>query len=170
LTGNGGDINISAKALVMNSGFIQANTAATSAIGGNVQVNVDTLLPSGNTLFVGGQTAYRFMPEVFGFNVIQAAAPTGISGAINVMAPVLDISGSLNGLSAKLIDGGKLGRNPCQATGGSSLAVAGRGGSAESARGWLGSELSPIEFLPGGANVKESTRKMSVNETGCRHL
>lgn len=170
LAGNGGDIHIDSQALVMNTGFIQANTAAASAVGGDVQVNVNTLLPSGNTLFVGRQTPYRFMPEVFGFNVIQAAAPTGVSGAINVTAPVLDMSGSLNGLSAKVIDSGKLGRNPCQTTGGSSLAVAGRGGSAESARSWLGTELALDTILADGTEANTTPRKIAMKELGCRHL
>jgi large exoprotein involved in heme utilization and adhesion len=140
LTGNGGDIDISAKALLMNTGFIQANTTARNASGGNVGINVEALLTSGNTLFLGGEIPYTFSPGVFGFNVIQAAAPTGVSGTINVAAPVLDISGILKELGVKLIDTGGLGRNPCQTTGGSSLSQAGRGGLPASARELLGPE------------------------------
>ncbi|SBT05625.1 exported hypothetical protein [Candidatus Propionivibrio aalborgensis] len=143
LTGNGGDINLSAKALVMNTGFIQANTTAQNATGGNIAINVQTLLASGNTLFLGGQTPYTFAPGVFGFNVIQAAAPTGISGTVNVTAPVLDISGALTGLTAKVVDSGGLGRNPCQTTVGSSLSQAGRGGFPASSLDLLGPESTP---------------------------
>lgn len=143
LTGNGGDINLSARALVMNTGFIQANTTAQNASGGNIAINVQTLLASGNTLFLGGQTPYTFAPGVFGFNVIQAAAPTGISGTVNVTAPVLDLSGALTGLTAKIVDSGGLGRNPCQTTLGSSLSQAGRGGFPASSLELLGPESTP---------------------------
>jgi filamentous hemagglutinin family protein len=135
--GNGGDINLHGQALVMNTGFIQANTAAAHASGGRVGIDVQMLVPSGNTLFVGGQTPLSFMPGVFGFNVIQAAAPTGVSGTIQITSPVLDLSGSLGGLTAQVIDSGGLGRSPCATSGESSLAQAGRGGLPPSARGLL---------------------------------
>lgn len=143
--GNGGDINVSAAALAMNTGFIQANTAASNASGGLVGIDVHLLLPSGNTLFVGGQTPYAFQSGISGFNVIQAAAPTGVSGAIHITSPALDISGSLGGLGAQVIDTGGLGRSPCQTSGGSSLAQTGRGGLPPSAGGLLRAEpvLSP---------------------------
>jgi filamentous hemagglutinin family protein len=144
-SGDGGDININAHAMALNTGFIQANTTADNASGGNINIQVDALLPSGNALFVGGLTPYEFQPGMDYFNVIQAAAPTGISGAINISSPAFDISGSLVGLSAKMMDAGNLGRSPCQTTGGSSLTQAGRGGFSTSARNLLGPEDS-IEF------------------------
>ena len=92
--GNGGDISIQAPTLVMQTGFIQANTAAANASGGKVNIDVDALVPSGSTLFVGGATPFTFAPGVFGFNVIQAAAPTGVtatagngSATVNWSAP-----------------------------------------------------------------------------------
>lgn len=139
-TGNGGDIQISADALILNSGFIQANTAASNASGGLVNIDVKTLIASGSTLFVGGQSAYDFTPGVFSFNVIQAAAPTGVSGAIDITSPVLDLSGSLGRLNAQVMDNLSLGRSPCEVTAGSSLAVAGRGGMPVSHRGLLRAE------------------------------
>ena len=87
--GNGGDISIQAGSLVMQSGFIQANTAARGASGGNVNINVQTLLPSGNSVFVGGNTPFIFQPGVSGPNVIQAAAPTGVRGVINTTRDAL---------------------------------------------------------------------------------
>jgi filamentous hemagglutinin family protein len=140
LSGNGGDIAVNGVALVMNTGFIQANTAADHASGGKVGIDVKMLLPSGNTLFVGGEHPFAFKPDVFGFNVIQAAAPTGVSGSIQIAHPILDLSASLVGLSGTLIESGGLGRNPCQVSDGSSLALAGRGGLPPSARGLLRSE------------------------------
>jgi filamentous hemagglutinin family protein len=138
--GNGGDIAVNSAALVMNTGFIQANTAADHATGGKVGIDVQMLLTSGNTLFVGGQQPLSFAADVFGLNVIQAAAPTGVSGSIQMTSPVLDLSGSLSGLNAQLLETGGLGRSPCQSSGGSSLAQSGRGGLPPSARGLLRAE------------------------------
>ena len=137
-TGNGGDIRISADALVLNTGFIQANTAAKSASGGLVDLDVKTLVASGNLAFIGGQSSYSFAPGVFGFNVIQAAAPTGVSGRIDITSPVLDLSGSLGRISAQVADAAPLGRTACQITGGSSLAQVGQGKLPASYRGLLG--------------------------------
>jgi large exoprotein involved in heme utilization and adhesion len=142
LTGNGGNITINANSLVMNTGFIQANTAAANASGGTVSISAQSLIPSGNTLFIGGNTPYTFQPGVFGFNVIQAAAPTGVSGTVQTTSPTLDLSSSLSGLNTQQIDTGGLGRSPCQATGGSSLSITGRGGLPPSARGLL--RVEPI--------------------------
>ncbi len=138
--GNGGDIDLNARALILNSGFIQANTAASNASGGQVGIDVIMLLPSANTLFLGGALPLAFQADIFGFNVIQAAAPTGVSGNIQIARPQLDLSGSLAGLSSELIDSGGLGRSPCQTSGGSSLSLSGRGGLPPSARGLLRSE------------------------------
>ena len=153
-TGNGGNIDVSADALVMNTGFIQANTAAADGNGGKVNINVDTLVASGNTLFVGGQTPLAFRPGVFGYNVIQAAAPTGLSGVIDISSPVLDLSGSLHVLTAQLLDSGGLGRTPCQITGGSSLAPVGRGGLPRSGQGLMraarGGAQAPHQASAGG--------------------
>lgn len=153
-TGNGGDIDITTHALALDRGFIQANTAASGASGGLVRIQVDSLVASGNTLLVGGNTAFTFRPDVPGFNVIQAAAPTGISGVVDVTSPVLDVTGSLRVLRGEVIDAGGLGRSLCQSSGGSTLAQAGRGGLVASSRGLLRAEregsssaaaLSPVD-------------------------
>ena len=139
ITGNGGDISIKADALVLTTGFIQANTTAKNANGGLVNIDVNTLVASGNTLFVGG-TEKTFDSRVFGFNVIQAAAPTGVNGVISIANPLLDLSSSLARLKVQLLDVTGLGRNPCQSTGGSSLAQSGRGGLPASYRSSLNAE------------------------------
>jgi filamentous hemagglutinin family protein len=137
---NGGDIRVAADNLVLTTGFIQANTAASNASGGNVSLELKNLVSSGNALFLGGQMVHRFTPYIFGYNVIQAAAPTGVSGAIQISSPVLDLAGALSGLKAKRVDTGGLGRSPCQAVVGSTFVQAGRGGFAPSARELLGPE------------------------------
>jgi filamentous hemagglutinin family protein len=145
-SGNGGDIQVKANSLILNQGFIQANTAARLASGGLVNLELANLVASGNTLFVGGQTLFEYVPDVFGFNVIQAAAPSGINGAIQITSPKLDLSGSLVGLSTEELDLGGLGRNPCDVSGGSSLVQLGYGGMPISFRGLLG---GPAQSLTG---------------------
>ncbi|MGM9480660.1 two-partner secretion domain-containing protein [Roseateles sp. NT4] len=136
--GNGGDIDIKSDIALLRTGFIQANTAAAQASGGLIRVNVGKLIASGNSLFVGGSQPLQPRAGVFGLNVIQAAAPEGVSGIIAITSPVLDLSGSLSALEARPIDSGGLGRNPCQASSGSSLAAGGRGGLPGSTRGLVG--------------------------------
>ncbi len=126
--GNGGDIDVTTPILVMQTGFIQANTTARNATGGRVAIDVDSLIPSGGTLFVGSSTPYTFTPDVFGYNVIQAAAPDGVSGSVRISTPVLDIAGSIAALPARYLDPGGPGRSPCAIAGGNSLAQVGRGG------------------------------------------
>ena len=167
LAGDGGDITISANTLFMNTGFIQANTAATNAAGGRVGMDVQMLVPSGSSLFVGGQTPYTFQPGVFGFNVIQAAAPTGISGTIQMTSPALNISGSLNGLNTQVMDTGGLGRSPCQITGGSSLAQSGRGGLAPSALGLLRTEPGFVPVKSGASSTGMVDQPLALNLWSC---
>jgi len=140
--GNGGNIRIATGIMLLKTGFIQANTAASNASGGTVDIDVGALVATGGTVFVGGLEPLAYSPGVFGYNVIQAAAPTGVSGTIAITSPVLDVSGSLRGLNAQLIDTGGLGRDSCQATAGSSLTPAGRGGLPATARGLLGAPSS----------------------------
>jgi filamentous hemagglutinin family protein len=127
-SGNGGDISIQARALVMNNGFIQANTAGAGASGGNVSIAVNALVASGNQLSVGGSAPAVFHPGAFGLNVIQAAAPEGLSGRIDVTSPVLDVTGRLAALSAPEIHLGALGKDLCRTGAGSSLTPLARGG------------------------------------------
>jgi filamentous hemagglutinin family protein len=160
--GDGGDIRIKADALVLNSGIIQANTAAANASGGLVNIDTQSLVTSGSILFAGGPEPILPAPGVFGLNVIQAAAPTGISGTITINSPVLDVSGSLRGLNAQAIDTGGLGRDPCQASAGSSLVQAGRGGMPVSARGLLGRPGASVVALA------EAPLLASLAAGGCR--
>ena len=163
-TGDGGDIAIGARALVLESGFIQANTAARNALGGNIAIQVAALLPSGTTLFVGGRTPYEFQSGLENFNVIQAAAPTGINGLINISSPALDISGSLLGLNTQVIDLGGLGRSPCEVSAGSSLAKTGRGGLPTWSTGLLGPTAASI---PAARLGMESTSPLLLAQREC---
>jgi len=150
---------VRANALVMDTGFIQANTVASNARGGRVTIDVQTLVPSGNALFVGGQQPFTFQPGVFGFNVIQAAAPTGVSGTVQITTPALDVAAGLSGLTTKVIDTGGLGRSLCQTTGGNSFAQTGRGGLPPSARDLLRVEAT----LPPAASAQTLTKSTSAH-------
>ena len=167
LTGNGGDILINADVLLLDTGFIQANTGAANARGGLVTLNLQNLVTSGNSLLVGGSVPNVFQPGVFGYNVIQAAAPSGLSGVVQITTPALDVSGSLSGLSTQVLDTGGLGRNPCQVTRGSSLAQTGRGGLPPSVRGFYRAEprLAPVAGAAPPTNWNHA--RVNLASTGC---
>ncbi len=126
--GNGGDILIDAGALTMDTGFIQANTAATAAAGGNVRIVVGQVIPSAAQVSVGGDQAFDFLSAIGtkGFNVIQAAAPTGVSGEIRVTAAPTDVAGSLAELVLPAIDLGSFARDPCSVDERNTFTVSGR--------------------------------------------
>jgi hypothetical protein len=121
----------------MNSGFIQANTAGAGARGGNVAIDVQTFVPSGGSVIVGGTVPLVFRPEAANFNVVQAAAPDGVSGRIDVNSPVTDISGSLRGLSTEVVSFGALAKDLCRVGESSSFTPVGRGGLRATAAGMI---------------------------------
>ena len=129
--GDGGNINLDTNALVLDGGFIQANTSGINAQGGNIRINTNALVASNNNILTGGDTPLSFQP---GLNVIQAAAPDGVSGNIDITTPQLDISGDLIDLDSALLNVDDLAQNPCATTGGkqSTLVSLGRGGLPES--------------------------------------
>jgi hypothetical protein len=141
-SGSAGSINIAAKTLLMSNGFIQANTAAPLASGGTISISAEALVPSYGTLLVGGNTPLDFDGVTAGFNVIQAASPTGVSGNISITSPNLDMAGKLAGLKVSLLDTGGFSKNPCASAGKSSFSQTGRGGLPTSSFGALSSENS----------------------------
>ena len=168
-TGNGGDISINADGMLMATGFIQANTAATGAAGGLVDIHVPTLLASGSNVFVGGSTQQVFAPDQFGLNVIQAAAPDGVSGEINLSAPVLDVSGSMATLGVPAMGAVPLGRNPCATLAGSSLNTTGIDILPPAARDSLSLDLpvdTPVQS--GGSIPQGAPRGVASSGTECR--
>jgi filamentous hemagglutinin family protein len=158
-SGNAGSIKMGAKTLLMTNGFIQANTSAPLASGGTIQIGAEALVSSFGTLYVGGSTPYAFDAVKPGFNVIQAASPTGVSGNIAITTPNLDLAGKLAGLKVNLLESGGFSRNPCVGSGASSFAVTGRGGLPVSSFGALASssvkidtqnaiQVEPFNFAP----------------------
>ncbi len=138
-SGNGGDIAIAAKGLILDGGFIQANTAAPGASGGKVDIQTPALIPSGSSLFVGGNIPLQFQP-FSGLNVIQAAAPDGISGTINTVTPQLNLNAMMTNLMIESFDSNALNRDMCSISDSSSLMQSGRGAQPLRARDLL---LSP---------------------------
>jgi len=122
---NGGDIFNKTDTLVMNSGLIQAN--AVSGSGGDISLNLKALIPSGNTLLLGGATLV-WQPSEFGFNLIQAASQTGVSGTVNVTAPQLNLSGIIANLGNPQFDTDIISQDYCGLGTGSSLTRTGAGG------------------------------------------
>lgn len=150
--GDGGNIRINAPVVALNTGFVQANATAPGATGGNIEINVRGLLPSHGSLQVGGDAVASFEAGRPGSNVIQAVAPTGVSGNIQIASPALDIAGTLKEVDAEVILKAALGKSPCQRTGGSSLALAGRGGLPPSPSDPAGVwSLKPVETASVGA-------------------
>ena len=125
--GDGGDIRITTPALALASGFVQANTAAARASGGAVTIDAAVLVPDGNHVFVGGTRIAEFRPHAPGHNVIQAAAPDGVAGRLEVTRPELNLSGSLAALLAQPVDFGLLRPDICDAGTDSSFTILGRG-------------------------------------------
>jgi hypothetical protein len=114
---------------------------------------VQSLLSSGNSISVADPALLAFQPDVFGFNVIQAAAPSGVSGTIDITAPTAGIAGQLSGLEAELIETGPLGNDLCRVSAGSSLTPLGRGGLRHSAAGLIRPERSLSRTATAGTRL-----------------
>jgi filamentous hemagglutinin family protein len=143
--GKGGNIDMQSNFLVMDSGFIQANTAADGAYGGLVNINVGVLLPTNGSIILGGDTPYQFQPYS-GVNVIQAAAPGGVSGQINSTAPQLNLSGTLANLIVQSFDPNAISRSLCAIGENSTLSQSGKGGLRRQAKDALLSTYSPLSL------------------------
>jgi len=170
-SGNAGSINIAAKTLLMSNGFIQANTAAPLATGGTISISAEALVPSYGTLLVGGNKPYGFDGVTAGFNVIQAASPTGVSGNISITSPNLDMAGKLTGLKVSLLETGGFSKNPCASAGKSSFSQTGRGGLPTSSFGALSSENTIVAGMrmPGAPESLAALSKSVIvsNRLGC---
>ena len=124
--GNGGNINIAADYLALNTGAIQANAVGGS--GGNINLKLQSLISSKNRLILGGRRlTWRPFSNI---NVIQAASDNGINGTINVTSPQFDISASISGLDTEELTMPKIDENLCDSAAmlDSSLSRIGKGG------------------------------------------
>jgi hypothetical protein len=122
--GNGGNIFAKTKVLVMDTGVIQAN--AVSGHGGTIQLALEALIPSCNTLIQGGQPiVWNTSPT--NINLIQAASENGISGTVNNSAPQLNLSGVLANMTNTSMDNNLISQDYCALGQGSSLSKKGKG-------------------------------------------
>lgn len=129
-TGNGGDIKVDTGILILNGGFIQANSAAKGGIGGTVTVNAKKSMFSNDQLLIGGDEAHNFDQQP-NFNVIQAAAKDGTSGNVTVSPVGLYLSGQLAKVDAIFVNNKAIANDPCSVNRGeetSSLIQLGNGG------------------------------------------
>ena len=116
-------------------------------------------LPSGSSVLIGGSTPLVFQPGVNGPNVIQAAAPTGVSGTIDTTSPTLDVAQRLTQLSAQTVDFGALGKDPCRVVGArSSFTRAGKGGLRATATGMIRPESALGQMAAGSRGHTHSNQ------------
>jgi filamentous hemagglutinin family protein len=123
---NGGSIAIQTPALLLETGTIKANSVAGER-GGTIGIQADALLASGSSLLLNPFLRLPFQPGVFGFNVIQSAAPNGISGVVNLPPPQLNLSGVLAHLGAAVFDSSLLRHDYCDLWDESSFILQGKG-------------------------------------------
>lgn len=122
---NGGDIFVTADTLLKDTGIIQANAVGGS--GGNITLSLKALIPSSNTLILGGPPV-NWQTGIPGFNLIQAASQAGINGTISVTAPQLNLSGIIANLGTPQFDTNIISQDFCGLGVGSSLTRIGAGG------------------------------------------
>jgi filamentous hemagglutinin family protein len=148
--GNGGNIQINVPVILMNTAAIQANTTAVRASGGAINIEAGAIIPSFESIILGGNLQ-NFDSALAGLNLIQAAAPDGVSGELNVTAPTLDLGNALLGLTGRPSAPPALGRGLCGPSHGSSFAISGRGGVAPTAYDplWIDPEEAWREALIG---------------------
>ena len=156
-SGDGGDIDLRSGSLIMDDGFIQANTAAAQASGGDVSISTGVLVHSG-ILLIGGDTPLGFSSLLAGVNVIQAAAPDGVSGTLRIGAASPDVAGSLTGLESEPIDPAVLGKDLCRMGAGSSLTPVGRGGPRPTASGLIRPDGAAAFAVSSGDAVTQPAR------------
>jgi filamentous hemagglutinin family protein len=128
--GDGGDITLTPEYLILDGGFVQANTVAPGARGGDIRVDSRVLIAGESLVEIGGNTRQDFIANS-GRNIIQAAAPGGEQGTIEVTSPDLDITAALVPLAAAFEDPDDLFTDLCRGLTGSaasSLVERGAGG------------------------------------------
>jgi hypothetical protein len=164
--GDGGNINVNSEILTMNSGFIQANTSALGGRGGDIKVSAKQFIASRGVVEVGGQERLSFTVDS-GVNVIQAAAPDGVSGQVTVSNVELNITGQLKPLQSGFSSRQTISDNPCRVARGqalSSLLVTGKGGLPVNASDDLMLPVSVTTIKPDNAGSISSDPLHSTNK------
>lgn len=146
--GNGGNITITTPAIIFDTSAIQANTSAPQALGGDITIIAPILIPSFQS-FIRGGALVGFEEDVAGLNVVQAAAPEGVSGTLTLTLPDLNVQNSLARLAGTPAAPIALGRDPCRYRPGSSLLLVGRGGLPAASDAPLWADADEIGDAPG---------------------
>jgi filamentous hemagglutinin family protein len=118
LTSNGGNIDINSDIMIMNTGSLLASTVGGQ--GGNITLNLQSLVPSSNNLIEVGSQQFNWNPYS-GLNVL------GASGAIKSNVPQLNLSGVLVNITNTTVDNNLISQDYCALGQGSSLSKKGRG-------------------------------------------
>ncbi len=153
-TSNGGNIFVNAGFLIMDTGVIQAN--AIGGFGGDVNLHLNGLIASYDNLILGGSWV-NWQPFVPGFNVIQAASETGVSGNVNITSPQFNISNITKALDAGSLVLPSVNRNPCQNSAGNSLKRGSKGG--------LPINEEKDDFIPAATISQTSSTKATSSNT-----
>jgi uncharacterized lipoprotein NlpE involved in copper resistance len=110
--GDGGDIELSANRALFDGGFIQAN-APPNAHGGLIMLRINQPIVRYG-LMTSGETEQRYsFDSQRARTLIQAAAPGGIPGEIQVMTPPLDVAAITARPAVQFVDYDTLLANPC---------------------------------------------------------
>ncbi|PHS56816.1 MAG: hypothetical protein COB17_08085 [Sulfurimonas sp.] len=80
-------------ALVIDTGFIQTNTDL-GALGGDILIDTKSIITKKSILPTVGGEKQKFVSSS-GLNIIQAAAPQGNPGNLDIAAPKFELSDSL---------------------------------------------------------------------------
>jgi hypothetical protein len=88
-------------------------------------------------VLINGGTRRSFNSSLGGVNDIQAAAPDGVAGDVQVSYTSIDIAGSLKSLSAESLNVPRLASDLCRVGAGSSLTPVARGGLRPMAKGFI---------------------------------
>lgn len=132
--GDGGDIDIKTDTLILNGGFIQANTDGKGAKAGVIKINAINTIASQGSILKNSEERHIFSPDS-SQNVIQAAAPDGVE-PIELSTVELNIAGQLAKIDSDIVPEKTIVNNPCRVARDekmSSLIQTGRGGLAEKA-------------------------------------
>jgi hypothetical protein len=115
---NGGDIDINSDIMILNTGSLLASTVGGS--GGNITLNLQSLVPSRNNLLEVGSKQFDWKP-FSGLNVL------GASGSVQSNVPQLNLSGVIANITNTSMDNSLISQDYCALGQGSSLSKKGRG-------------------------------------------
>jgi filamentous hemagglutinin family protein len=115
---NGGNIDINSDIMMLNTGSLLASTIG--GTGGNITLNLQSLVPSSNNLLEVGSKQFNWK-LYSGLNVL------GASGFVKSNVPQLNLSGVLANITNASMDNNLISQDYCALGQGSSLSKKGKG-------------------------------------------